>query len=102
MISSIQHRALAIAVSKAARAVEGEGEVLDILVQPRRARKAALKLMRNLLKKQGITPTTIVTDKLGSYGAALREGRQGRARRRQIPDGIDHPAAVTPPFSQVE
>ena len=61
------------------RAVDGEGEVLDILVQPRRDRKAALKLMRKLLKKQGITPTTFVTDKLGSYGAALRE--LGVARR---------------------
>jgi putative transposase len=55
------------------------GEVLDILVQPRRDRKAARKLMRKLLKKQGITPTTIVTDKLGSYSAALRE--LGVARR---------------------
>ena len=55
------------------RAVDSEGEVLDILVQPRRDRKAALKLMRKLLKKQGITPATIVTDKLGSYGSALRE-----------------------------
>ena len=35
--------------------------------------------MRKLLKKQGITPTTIVTDKLGSYGSALRE--LGGARR---------------------
>ena len=40
------------------RAVDGEGEVLDILVQPRRDRQAALKLMRKLLKKQGITPAT--------------------------------------------
>ena len=55
------------------RAVDSEGEVLDILVQPRRDRKAAFKLMRKLLKKQGITPATIVTDKLGSYGSALRE-----------------------------
>ena len=46
---------------------------LDILVQPRRDRQAAFKLMRKLLKKQGITPTTIVTDKLRSYGSALRE-----------------------------
>ena len=50
-----------------------EGEVLDILVQPRRARQAAFKLMRKLLKKQGITPATLVTDKLRSYGSALRE-----------------------------
>src|ERR1700687_6276030 len=61
------------------RAVDSEGEVLDILVQPRRDRKAALKLMRKLLKKQGITPATIVTDKLGSYSSALRE--LGVARR---------------------
>ena len=54
-------------------AVDSEGEVLDILVQPRRDRQAALKLMRKLLKKQGITPATIVTDKLRSYGSALRE-----------------------------
>ena len=55
------------------RAVDSEGEVLDILVQPRRDRQAAFKLMRKLLKKQGITPATIVTDKLRSYGSALRE-----------------------------
>jgi transposase-like protein len=61
------------------RAVGSEGEVLDILVQRRRDRKAALKLMRKLLKKQGVTPATIVTDKLGSYSSALRE--LGVARR---------------------
>ena len=61
------------------RAVDSEGEVLDILVQPRRDRKAALKLMRKLLKKQGVIPATIVTDKLGSYSSALRE--LGVARR---------------------
>src|SRR3954454_21286764 len=55
------------------RAVDSEGEVLDILVQPRRDRKAALKLTRKLLKKQGIPPASIVTDNLGSYGSALRE-----------------------------
>src|SRR6478752_4236158 len=55
------------------RAVDSEGEVLDILVQPRRDRKAALKLMRKLLKKQSVTPATIVTDKLRSYGSALRD-----------------------------
>ena len=55
------------------RAVDCEGEVLDILVQPRRDRKAALKLMRKLLKKYGVTPDSIVTDKLGSYRSALRE-----------------------------
>jgi putative transposase len=52
------------------RAVDGEGEVLDLLVQRRRDKVAALKLMRKLLKKQGFAPDLLVTDKLRSYGAA--------------------------------
>ena len=55
------------------RAVDSEGEVLDILVQARRNKKAALKFMRRLLKAQGYVPDRIVTNKLPSYGAALRE-----------------------------
>jgi len=55
------------------RAVDSEGEVLDILVQRRRDKKAALKLMRKLLKKQGFVPDAFVTDKLPSYGAALSD-----------------------------
>ncbi len=55
------------------RAVDAEGEVLDFLIQSRRNKAAALKLMRKLLKKQGYVPCSIVTDKLPSYGAALRE-----------------------------
>jgi len=55
------------------RAVDDEGEVLEVLVQSRRNKKAALKLVRKLLKKQGFLPNTIVTDKLPSYGAALRD-----------------------------
>ena len=55
------------------RAVDAEGEVLDILVQPRRDKKAAIKLMRRLLKKQGIVPTSVTTDKLGSYRGAMRD-----------------------------
>ena len=54
-------------------AVDGEGEALDVLVQKRRNKRAALKLLRKLLQNQGITPTKIVTDKLRSYGAALRD-----------------------------
>ena len=53
------------------RAVDCEGEVLDVLVQSRRNKKAALKLMRKLLKAQGFVPTLVVTDKLPSYRAAL-------------------------------
>ncbi len=61
------------------RAVDSEGEVLDILAQPRRDKKAALKLMRKLLKKQGFVPDAIVTDKLRSYRAALPDlGLSGR------------------------
>ena len=54
------------------RAVDAEGVVLDILVQPRRDKRAALKLIRRLLKKQGIVPASITTDRLGSYRAAIR------------------------------
>src|SRR6266699_1620809 len=54
------------------RAVDHEGEVLEILVQRRRDRSAAVKLMRKLLRKQGFAPTRVTTDKLHSYGAAFR------------------------------
>ncbi len=54
------------------RAVDSEGEVLDFLVQSRRNTKAAIRLIRKLLRKQGFAPSTIVTDKLRSYGSAHR------------------------------
>jgi len=53
--------------------VDEEGEVLDILVQSRRDTKAAVRLMRKLIRKQGFAPEVLVTDKLGSYGAAKRK-----------------------------
>ncbi len=53
------------------RAVDSEGEVLDILVQSHRNRTAALRPMRKLLKKQGLSPDAVITDKLASDGAAL-------------------------------
>jgi putative transposase len=55
------------------RAVDQHGAVLDILVQSRRNAKAAKRLLRKLLKKQGIAPRVMITDKLASYGAAKRE-----------------------------
>ena len=55
------------------RAVDDEGEVLEILVQRRRNWAAAGKLMRKLLKKQGIAPAVITTDRLRSYGAAISD-----------------------------
>ncbi len=54
------------------RAVDAEGEVLDVLVQSKRDKRSALKLMRKLLKKMGFVPDKLVTDDLRSYGAAAR------------------------------
>ena len=54
------------------RAVDQDGDVLDILVQPRRDQRAAKRFFRKLLKGQGSEPRRLVTDKLRSYGAAHR------------------------------
>lgn len=62
------------------RAVDQDGYVLDEIVQSRRNTKAAKRLLIRLMKKQGCLPKRIVTDKLGSYGAA----------RRQIMPGVEH------------
>jgi putative transposase len=62
------------------RAVDQDGYVLDEIVQSRRDTKAAKRLLRRLLKKQGCPPRRMITDKLGSYGAA----------RRQIMPAVDH------------
>ena len=63
-------------------AVDDEGEVLDLLVQRRRDKTAAVKLMRKLLKKHGFAPNVLVTDKLRSYAAAKSECRS-TARHEQ-------------------
>ncbi len=69
------------------RAVDDEGEVLDMLVQKRRNTTAALRLLRKLLRNQGIHPETIVTGKLASYGAATRElGCRNRHRPGRMLD----------------
>jgi putative transposase len=57
------------------RAVDHEGEVLDMLVQRRRDTRAVLRLMPKLLRKQGFAPKLLVTDKLRSYGSAFRRLR---------------------------
>jgi transposase-like protein len=54
------------------RAVDDEGEVLDLVVQNRRDTGAALKLLKRLLRNQRIEPESIVTDGLASYGSALK------------------------------
>ena len=55
------------------RAVDQDGDVIDILVQSRRDRRAAKRFIRKLLKGQGSEPEWVVTDKLRSYRAAHRE-----------------------------
>ncbi len=55
------------------RAVDSEGEVLDVLVQVKRDKHAALKLMRKLLNKCGFVPDFMITDDLRSYRAAARD-----------------------------
>ena len=55
------------------RAVDAEGEVLDVLVQSKRNKHAALKLMRKLLKKYAFVPERLVTNDLRSYSAAVRD-----------------------------
>ena len=54
------------------RAVDQEGDTIDILVQARRSARAAKRFFRKLLKR-GEMPRRLVTDKLGSYGVAHRE-----------------------------
>ena len=55
------------------RAVDDEGEILDVVVQQRRDTRAALKLLNRLLRNQPVEPESVVTDGLASYGSALRE-----------------------------
>ena len=54
------------------RAVDEDGDVIDILVQSRRNRRAAIRFFRKLLKGQGCVPRRLITDKLRSYPAACR------------------------------
>jgi transposase-like protein len=72
------------------RAVDAESEVLDVLVQSRRNKRAALKLMRKLLKKYGFVPDKLVTDDLTSYAAAASDlGIARRHERGQLRNKIE-------------
>jgi putative transposase len=64
------------------RAVDQTGMVLDVLVQRRRDKQAAKRLLRKLLKKQMRPPRVMITDKLASYGAAKREVMPGIEHRQ--------------------
>ena len=55
------------------RAIDQDGEVVDVLLQTRRNTQAAMRFFKRILKSAGCSPHTIVTDKLRSYGAAQRE-----------------------------
>lgn len=55
------------------RAVDDEGEVLDLVVQRERDTAAALKLLKRLLRNQPVEPQSITTDGLRSYSAALHD-----------------------------
>jgi putative transposase len=59
------------------RAIDQDGDVIDILLQRRRNGRAAKRFFRKLLKRQQYSPNRLVTDKLGSYGVAHREEMAG-------------------------
>ena len=64
------------------RAVDQTGMVLDVLLQSRRDKRAAKRLLRKLLKRQCRAPRVLITDKLPSYGAAKKELMPGVEHRR--------------------
>src|ERR671913_967537 len=64
------------------RAVDQDGFVLDVLVQSRRDKRAAKRLLRKLLRRQGRPPRAMTTDKLASYPAAKKELIPGVEHRR--------------------
>src|SRR3954463_3107371 len=64
------------------RAVDQEGFVLDVLVQSRRDKKAAKRLLRKLMKKQERAPRVLISDLLKSYAAAKREIMPGVEHRQ--------------------
>jgi putative transposase len=55
------------------RAVDQDGDTIDVMVQSRRNKRAALRFFRKLFKRQGSLPWKIITDKLRSYSSALRD-----------------------------
>ena len=64
------------------RAVDQDGVVLDILVQPRRNREAAEAFLRRVVDGCGYQPRVVITDKLASYPPAIRRVLPGAEHRR--------------------
>src|SRR5215217_675140 len=74
------------------RAVDQAGMVLDVLVQSRRDKRAAKRLLRKLLKRQCRAPRVMITDKRPSYGAAKREVQRRLAGHPARPTAACSPA----------
>lgn len=72
------------------RAVDQNGNILDILVQSRHDKQAAKKFFRELLQGLEYVPRVMITDKLASYGAAKQEILSGVEHRRH--KGLGHPS----------
>ncbi|EDQ03065.1 hypothetical protein DSM14862_04213 (plasmid) [Sulfitobacter indolifex] len=81
------------------RAVDSKGDVLDILIQSRRNKRAAIRFFRKLFKAFG-EPRVIVTDKLKSYGAALKELAPGIEHRSHKGIKIDPKVRTVPADDQ--
>src|SRR3954463_8105326 len=64
------------------RAIDQDGVVLDVLVQSRRDKRAAQRLLRKLLKRQTRVPRVMITDKLASYSAAKADVMPSVEHRR--------------------
>ena len=79
------------------RAVDQEGEVIDILVQSHRDSRAAERFFRKILRVQGTLPRRVITDRLGSYGVAMKKLMPGV---EQIKDkGANHRLVLTKRFA---
>src|SRR4051812_49000048 len=74
------------------RAVDQDGIVLDVLVQRRRDKRAAKRLLRKLLKRQMRPPRVMITDKLASYSAAKAEVMPSVEHRRH--KGLNNRASL--------
>ncbi|CUH47580.1 DDE-type integrase/transposase/recombinase [Ruegeria atlantica] len=62
------------------RAIDQYGVVMDEILQPKRYKRAAIKLLRNLLRRFGLIPKRLITDKLSSHGTT----------KRKVALGLDH------------
>jgi len=76
------------------RAVDQDGQVLDILLQTRRDKQAAKRFFKKLLKGLRYVPRVVITDKRRSYGAALKEIMPSVEHRQH--KGLNNRAELSP------